>query len=117
MMVIGESELSSITGPGIDPSVLRLMPLRQAAKALSIRQTTIRQFLSRHRKTFPPLYRVDPGCKRRVRYLTEHELSLVREGMRRRTTTQDTTRAETLSPGSEEEAVISNNNTGDVHDF
>jgi len=57
------------TAPGEGTSVLMLIPLREAAKRLGMQATTLRKYLSRHRKAFPPIYRVDQGCKRRLRYI------------------------------------------------
>lgn len=76
-MEVNESLVS--TAPGECTSVLILIPLREAAKSLGIQATTLRKYVSRHRKAFPPIYRVEQGCKRRVRYLTEDELILIRQ--------------------------------------
>jgi len=61
------------------PSVLHLVPLWYAAEVLGMRQATLRKILSRHPKEFPPFYRVDHGCKRRVRYLTDQEVEEIRQ--------------------------------------
>ncbi len=60
-------------------SILTLIPLDRAADWIGIRPNTLRQYLARHRSAFPPIYRVDQGCKRRLRYLTNHEVEEIRQ--------------------------------------
>jgi hypothetical protein len=74
-----EIESSASTAPGGSPSMLQLIPLRYAAEILGLLPATLRKVLSRHAQAFPPLYRVDQGCKRRVRYLTDQEVEEIRQ--------------------------------------
>jgi hypothetical protein len=86
-MIMNMEEMQQTTSPsppspGGGKSILQLIPLELAAERLGIRSNSLRKVLSRHPEVFQTYYKVDPGCKRRVRYLTVQEIEEIRQRKR-----------------------------------